>query len=67
MSLQHEEQTGTEIESNEDGGLFSLMPEERTEQFKKLLEELDEKPTELAVRLIRLGDYRSAAAIMRGI
>jgi hypothetical protein len=67
MAKQHEEQTETEIESNEDGGMFSLTPEERTEQFKKLLEELDEKPTELAVRLIRLGDYRGAAAVMRSV
>jgi len=59
--------TADEIESNDDDSLFSLTPEERTEQFTKLLEELDEKPTELASRLIRLGDYRSAAAIMRGI
>ena len=55
------------IESNDDDSLFSLTSEERTEHFKKLLEELDEKPTELASRLIRLGDYRNAAAIMRGI
>ena len=55
------------IESNDDDSLFSLTPEERTAHFKKLLEELDEKPTELASRLMRLGDYRSAAAIMRGI
>lgn len=67
MAKQNEDVTETEIESNDDGGLFSLTPEERTEQFRQLLEELDEKPTELAVRLIRLGDYRSAAAIMRGI
>lgn len=59
--------TDEPIESNDDDSLFSLTSEERTEQFKKLLEELDEKPTELASRLIRLGDYRSAAAIMRGI
>jgi hypothetical protein len=56
-----------EIERNEDNDLFSSAPEERTGQFKVLLAELDEKPTELASRLIRLGDYRSAAAIMRGI
>ena len=55
------------IESNDEDSLFSLTSEERTEHFKKLLEELDEKPTELASRLIRLGDYRNAAAIMRGI
>ena len=55
------------IESNDDDSLFSLTSEERTEHFKELLEELDEKPTELASRLIRLGDYRNAAAIMRGI
>ena len=67
MTKQHEEQTETEIESNEDGGLFSLTPEERTEQFKKLLEELDEKPTELARRLRGLGDYRAFPAIMRSI
>lgn len=59
--------TNEQIESNDDDGLPNLTPEERTEQFKKLLEELDEKPTELASRLIRLGDYRSATAIMRGI
>lgn len=59
--------TDEQIESNDDDSLFSFTPEERTEQFKRLLEELDEKPTELASRLIRLGDYRSAAAIMRGI
>lgn len=56
-----------EIDRNEDDSLFLSMPEERTEQFKLLLAELDEKPTELASRLIRLGDYRSAATIMRGI
>lgn len=56
-----------EIEHNEDNDLFWSTPEERTEQFKVLLAELDEKPTELASRLIRLGDYRSAATIMRGI
>ena len=67
MAKQHEEQTKSEIASNEDGGMFSLTPEERTDQFKKLLEELDEKPTELAVRLNRLGDYRGAAAIMRSV
>lgn len=59
--------TDEAIESSDDDSLFSLTSEERTEQFKKLLEELDEKPTELASRLIRLGDYRSGAAIMRGI
>lgn len=56
-----------EIERNEDDNLFSSTPEERTEQFKLLLAELDEKPTELAWRMIRLGDYRNAAAIMRSI
>lgn len=59
--------TDEQIESNDEDSLFSLTPEERTEQFKRLLEELDEKPTELARRLRGLGDYRSPAAIMRSI
>lgn len=59
--------TDEQIESNDDDRMFSLTPEERTEQFKGLLEELDEKPTELARRMHLLGDYRSAATIMRGI
>lgn len=59
--------TDEQIESDDDDRLFSLTSKERTVQFNKLLEELDEKPTELASRLIRLGDYRSAAAIMRGV
>ncbi|WDZ97340.1 hypothetical protein Herbaro_06000 [Herbaspirillum sp. WKF16] len=56
----------TEIEGNDDTPPGS-MPEERTNLFRELLEELDETPTELALRLRRLGDYRSKAAIMRSI
>lgn len=52
------------IASNEDE-LFPSTPEDRTKQFKALLAELDEKPTELAKRLRGLGDFRAHTAIMR--
>lgn len=42
-------------------------PEERTEQFKALLGELDETPLKLALRLNGLGDFRSPATITRSI
>jgi hypothetical protein len=42
-------------------------PEERMVLFKALLDELDERPTELAKRLIDFGDYRSGPTILRSI
>jgi hypothetical protein len=52
---------------SEDSGLDRTTPAERTEVFKALLDELDEKTTELAKRLRGLGDYRSVPTILRGI
>lgn len=56
--------TEEQIESSDDS-LFMTTPKERTEQFRALLAELDEKPTELPRRLRGLGDFRAHAAIMR--
>lgn len=56
-----------EQDGNEDGLAFITTPAERTKQFRELLAELDEKPTELARRLRGLGDHRAPAAIMRSI
>lgn len=53
-----------ELESDE-LQLDAVTPEQRTERFRELLEELDLRPTELAKRLRALGDYRASAAIMR--
>ena len=59
--------TEKKLALEEDGLEFVTTPAERTELFRELLAELDEKPTELARRLRGLGDYRAPAAIMRSI
>ncbi len=44
-----------------------LTPEEITAEFRALIAELDETPTELAARLKHLGDHRTVSAISRSI
>lgn len=42
-------------------------PEELRKEFCRLLEELESTPSQLALRMIQLGDHRSHATISRGL
>jgi len=59
--------TEEQVESNDVDPDEITTPADRTEQFKAMLAELEEKPTELARRLRNLGDFRTHTAIMRSI